>query len=505
MALQPSNDFAARAFDSAAACARCTTTSSPRRTRPFRTSSGMPARMSTRRTYRCSCEARCAVDLFGLREGGTRGGPRSSRRCVRSSRRSCRDRRYLPRDRAAHAQGGTSVHAGDGRFQRGAGWSVARARRRSRDRSAAARSIRRMAARSIPGRTSSTPGCSIATAIASTGAIRRHLHAALRQPDPARRRGRRALSLRRAAPMRSGPITIEANLLYRKFDTTYSEATSRATSSCATICHHAHREATGSCLPIACARGDADAQTEVAVGALERLRHRASARSAARGELRQAGGSVHAASRRSASPTGRSTSGAPICARVASTTPSAALARAAQLRPARATVVARLVRRAGRQAGRLSSTRPSRRCDGRRHGFADARKRGFDFSLDYRVSNELGNDAVRARAPGARRGAAPARDALLRRSRCSGSSARSRSIRRTSRRTTGSRRSMRCSAMRRPRRSTARPMRAISATTTPRIGSIAIARRANPAADHAAEAIVIYDLQRPGALGLGRR
>jgi thioredoxin-like negative regulator of GroEL len=28
---------------------------------------------------------------------------------------------------------------------------------------------------------------------------------------------------------------------------------------------------------------------------------------------------------------------------------------------------------------------------------------------------------------------------------------------------------------------------------------IAIARRANPAADHAAEAIVIYDLQRPGA------
>ena len=32
--------------------------------------------------------------------------------------------------------------------------------------------------------------------------------------------------------------------------------------------------------------------------------------------------------------------------------------------------------------------------------------------------------------------------------------------------------------------------------------AIDIARRANPAADHAAQAVVIYDLQRPGATGL---
>ena len=32
--------------------------------------------------------------------------------------------------------------------------------------------------------------------------------------------------------------------------------------------------------------------------------------------------------------------------------------------------------------------------------------------------------------------------------------------------------------------------------------AVALARRANPAANHAAEDVVIYDLQRPGAFGL---
>ena len=32
--------------------------------------------------------------------------------------------------------------------------------------------------------------------------------------------------------------------------------------------------------------------------------------------------------------------------------------------------------------------------------------------------------------------------------------------------------------------------------------AVSVARRANPAADHAAQAVVIYDLQRAGALGL---
>jgi hypothetical protein len=35
--------------------------------------------------------------------------------------------------------------------------------------------------------------------------------------------------------------------------------------------------------------------------------------------------------------------------------------------------------------------------------------------------------------------------------------------------------------------------------------AVAAARRANPAADHAAESVVIYDLQRSGAYGLTER
>ena len=35
--------------------------------------------------------------------------------------------------------------------------------------------------------------------------------------------------------------------------------------------------------------------------------------------------------------------------------------------------------------------------------------------------------------------------------------------------------------------------------------AVAVARRNNPAADHAAQAIVIYDLQRNGAPGLGAK
>lgn len=33
--------------------------------------------------------------------------------------------------------------------------------------------------------------------------------------------------------------------------------------------------------------------------------------------------------------------------------------------------------------------------------------------------------------------------------------------------------------------------------------AVSVARRSNAAADHAAQAVVIYDLQRPGAFGLG--
>lgn len=33
---------------------------------------------------------------------------------------------------------------------------------------------------------------------------------------------------------------------------------------------------------------------------------------------------------------------------------------------------------------------------------------------------------------------------------------------------------------------------------------VTLHRRNNPAADHAAEAVVIYDLQRPGAYGLSQ-
>ena len=134
--------------------------------------------------------------------------------------------------------------------------------------------------------------------------------------------------------------------------------------------------------------------------------------------------------------------------------------------------------------------------------FQDARDRGFDFSLDYRVLNELGQTLVeRARLE---RGEArrPKRDAFLQEA------------------TTFFHRTLKID----PENVTAHfnlsrihaqlgdeelatQHRKLHLKYKPddNAGDQAIAkhRAANDAADHAAESIVIYDLQRAGAFGLG--
>jgi tetratricopeptide (TPR) repeat protein len=133
--------------------------------------------------------------------------------------------------------------------------------------------------------------------------------------------------------------------------------------------------------------------------------------------------------------------------------------------------------------------------------FAEARARGFDFSRDYRVINELGQTLVerskRERGPARRE----ARDAYL----------------------TKARDTFRRTLALEPENATAHynltlihtllgetelaeHHRALHELYRPDDNAaeraVTLARRKDPAADHAAEAVVIYDLQRPGAYGL---
>nr|VFK36774.1 MAG: Cytochrome c554 and c-prime [Candidatus Kentron sp. SD]VFK40378.1 MAG: Cytochrome c554 and c-prime [Candidatus Kentron sp. SD]VFK78331.1 MAG: Cytochrome c554 and c-prime [Candidatus Kentron sp. SD] len=133
--------------------------------------------------------------------------------------------------------------------------------------------------------------------------------------------------------------------------------------------------------------------------------------------------------------------------------------------------------------------------------FPEARAREFDFSRDYRVRNELGQTlferAKRARGP-ARRGT---RESLLRQ-------ARDQFLQTLALdpENVAAHYNLALIQAWLGERKLAETHRAAHLKYKPddnaRERVVAIHRRANPAADHAAESIVIYDLQRPGAYGL---
>ena len=133
--------------------------------------------------------------------------------------------------------------------------------------------------------------------------------------------------------------------------------------------------------------------------------------------------------------------------------------------------------------------------------FAEARRRGFDFGRDYRVRNELGQ-ALFERAKQARgeshRGE---RDALL-----AEAVHEFEEVLRTDPENLTAHYNLALVYGISGEREKAEAHRALHEQFRPDDNAREVAvtrhRRANPAADHAAEAVVIYDLRRPGAPGL---
>ena len=176
----------------------------------------LPAEVNER-TARC-CEGSLRVDLFGLKRG--RPHRRRTDRAAAPVGAERRAGRKLPAgDGAAHADAGPPVHPGHGRLERSLAGGHACWRWR-RDRPPAAGATR-ATARSIPGRISSTPTCSTATATASIGATprisSRRCTTTRSRPAP-----RTSCTIVSACPRRRrARWKCAAALHYRKFDTKY--------------------------------------------------------------------------------------------------------------------------------------------------------------------------------------------------------------------------------------------------------------------------------------------
>ncbi len=145
------------------------------------------------------------------------------------------------------------------------------------------------------------------------------------------------------------------------------------------------------------------------VAALERLRHRPAAQGGAEDQGRAGGrrGGVRPRSRRSASPTGRSTWRASTSPRATVQDKAvAALRRAARFDPKPAPwTLAWLTGLVDKQNGNLDEAIAAFSSIVAASG-PELRERGFDFSKDYNLLNELARVALRARAAGARPGRA---------------------------------------------------------------------------------------------------
>jgi tetratricopeptide (TPR) repeat protein len=133
--------------------------------------------------------------------------------------------------------------------------------------------------------------------------------------------------------------------------------------------------------------------------------------------------------------------------------------------------------------------------------FAEARRRGFDFGLDYRVRNELGQ-ALFERAKTQRgEGRRAERDRLL-----AEAAGELEEVLRIDPENLTAHYNLSLVYALTGARERAEAHRALYEQYRPDDNAREVAvtrhRRANPAADHAAEAVVIYDLQRPGAPGL---
>jgi tetratricopeptide (TPR) repeat protein len=294
-----------------------------------------------------------------------------------------------------------------------------------------------------------------------------------------------------------GPIAIEANLVYRKFDTTYVKLFEgeRFERNDLPVTRIAHDEIA---LPIA----DAGVAADVKTPAWERwndygiglLRKRGT------GELRQAEEAftnVEALGRAD----GPLNLGRTYLREGRLDDAVVALARAAQVDPpAPPWSLAWFGALVDKQDGYLDKAIAGMRSVAGT-GFAEAHERGFDFSLDYRVSNELGMTLFeRARLERAEAGRS-ARDGLLREA----IQWFERTLALDPENVTAHYGLAQVYALLGDAQAEAEHRAAYARyqrddNAADRV--IAIARRANPAADHAAEAIVIYDLQRPGAYGL---
>jgi tetratricopeptide (TPR) repeat protein len=133
--------------------------------------------------------------------------------------------------------------------------------------------------------------------------------------------------------------------------------------------------------------------------------------------------------------------------------------------------------------------------------FNDARARGFDFSRDYRLLNALGGTLFERAKLARSAGDAAGRDAFLEQAREAYSAALA-----LDPENVNALWGLAQIAARVGDEAEAARLRALHARYKPddnaRDRAVALARRADPAANHAAEDVVIYDLQRPGAFGL---
>jgi tetratricopeptide (TPR) repeat protein len=133
--------------------------------------------------------------------------------------------------------------------------------------------------------------------------------------------------------------------------------------------------------------------------------------------------------------------------------------------------------------------------------FAEARRRGFDFGLDYRVRNELGQALFERSKPLRGEARRAERDALLK-----AAAGEFEEVLRLDPENLTAHYNLSLVYALTGERERAEAHRARYEELRPDDNAREIAvtrhRRLNPAADHAAEAVVLYDLQRPGAPGL---
>ena len=272
------------------------------------------------------------------------------------------------------------------------------------------RRARRRTARSIRGRTSSTSTCSTATATASTAAIRRTF-SRRSTTTRFRRAPRRSCTTRsRCRRTQREPLTVEVKLQYRKFDTIYMKYVFGKdytndlpiTTICVAIATR----------PFPVEGGAAAAATNCAVdhsatGSAGTITASACSSKAdkgsEKGELIQAAQAFRASGktrtrRRPAESGARLFQGRPAGRRGGGT----ATRRRSSNPPAPRWTVAWLNGLVNKQNGYLDKAIAEFRSI-LEDRYPELDKRGFDFSKDYEVINELGPDVVRARQDGTRR------------------------------------------------------------------------------------------------------